>query len=61
MSKMLAIIDKPITCFECPMVDQYLSKCTLCDAEFAKGTVANSKPDWCPLIPLDEEEPERKW
>lgn len=58
MSKMIAIIDEPGDCFDCPLLNRDYcinNKCTL-SKRWMNSIDLTKRPDWCELKPVPERE-----
>lgn len=53
MSKALLVIDMPVLCEDCPISykNDYRDMCPIIGLYH---NTANERPDWCPLIPMPE-------
>ena len=65
MSKAALIIEMPEKCAECPCQNFHTDyRCYVCEAgsrnavKIWRSVDLNSKPDWCPLIPLPKTQEE---
>lgn len=56
MSKSVLVIDTPKSCRECNLkfTDEYSDYCPYKKADVYDYVQNNTKPDWCPLIPLPQ-------
>lgn len=62
MSKMMAIIDKPNDCYECPLLKRNFNIKKSCSMSgyFMDSIDLTKRPDWCPLREIPEKRKERK-
>jgi hypothetical protein len=49
------VFDMPNNCFECKL-SIIFQGCFYCAVMLDNRLVEHKKPDWCPLIPVEEEE-----
>ena len=58
MSKVIAIIDKPSWCFECPFFRSGINSKCVYSNKFMNSLSLTSLPDWCKLKPVPEKHKE---
>lgn len=52
MSVYIPGISKPISCYDCPCANGDRMRCQVAKRDF--GFFEDTRPDWCPLIPIPE-------